>query len=41
MNNLLDYSHMIKTYVMITNYDENHYNDYCKCDHFIFCYNKI
>jgi hypothetical protein len=44
MNNLLDYSHMIKTYVMITNYDENenHYNDndYCKCDHFIFCYNK-
>ena len=42
MNNLLDYSHMIKTYVMITNYNENHndnhYNN-CKCDHFIFCYN--
>ena len=39
MNNLLDYSHMIKTYVMITNYNENHYNN-CKCDHFIFCYNE-
>ncbi len=51
MNNLLDYSHMIKTYVMKTNYD-NYNDDYpnypinllmqfeCKCDQFIFCYNS-
>ena len=36
MNNLLDYSHMIKTYVMVTKYD----NMECKCDQFIFCYNE-
>ena len=39
MNNLLDYSHMIKTYVMVIDY--NHNNHYCKCDHFIFCYTNI
>ncbi len=49
MNNLLDYSHMIKTYVMKTNYDNDNYPNYpinllmqfeCKCDQFIFCYNS-
>jgi hypothetical protein len=48
MNNLLDYSHMIKTYVMKVDYNHEYLNyplnilmqiD-CKCDQFIFCYNS-
>ena len=35
MNNLLDYSHIIKTYVMVIDYNS------CMCDHFIFCYKNI
>ncbi len=53
MNNLLDYSHMIKTYVMRTDVDiqsEGNYLNYpynilvqleCKCDQFLFCYNSF
>jgi hypothetical protein len=52
MNNLLDYSHIIKTYVMKIDYDNNQDNEYlnyplnllmqleCKCDQYIFCYNS-
>ena len=51
MNNLLDYSHMIKTYVMKINYNTQSKNDNpmntnvlmqldCKCDQYIFCYNS-
>ncbi len=51
MNNLLDYSHMINTYVMKTNFmvSEEYNLDYplsllinleCKCDQYLFCYSS-
>jgi hypothetical protein len=38
MNNLLDYSHMINTYVMCIDFPEN--NSECNCSEFINCYNS-
>jgi hypothetical protein len=40
MNNILDYSHMIKTYIMITDFEENNdsTNNSCKCDNYIQCF---
>jgi len=40
MNNILDYSHMIKTYIMITNFDgvENINASKCNCDKSIECF---
>jgi hypothetical protein len=40
MNNILDYSHMLKTYIMITNFDEleNIDNSKCICDKSIECF---
>jgi hypothetical protein len=49
MNNLLDYSHMIKTYVIKNTHSINEYLNYpmnvvmqldCKCDQYFFCYNS-
>lgn len=37
MNNILDYSHLIKTYVMMTSFDNN-YNLKCTCDKSIECF---
>jgi hypothetical protein len=42
MNNILDYSHMIKTYIMITEFEpeinKNLLDNLCKCDNHIQCF---
>ncbi len=38
MNNILDYSHIIKTYVMITDFNKLDNNIKCNCDKYIECF---
>jgi len=39
MNNILDYSHMIKTYIMVTDFEQTIDNfQTCKCDKYIECF---